>query len=51
MLGLNFPRGPLDALRRLGPARILSILAVLEAQAPPHLAGRYLPAPVLSEAT
>ena len=51
MLGLNFPRGPLDALRRLGPARILSILAVLEAQAPPHLAGRYLPSPVLSEAT
>ena len=51
MLGLNFPRGPLDALRRLGPARILSILAVLDAQAPPHLAGRYLPSPVLSEAT
>lgn len=50
MLGLNFPRGPLDSLRRLGPARILNTLAVLEAQAPPHLKGRYLPSPVLSEA-
>jgi 3-hydroxybutyryl-CoA dehydrogenase len=50
MLGLNFPRGPLDALRRHGLARILDTLAMLEAQAPPHLRGRYLPAPALSEA-
>jgi 3-hydroxybutyryl-CoA dehydrogenase len=51
MLGLNFPRGPLDNLRRHGLARILSSLATLEAQAPPHLKGRYLPSPALSEAT
>jgi 3-hydroxybutyryl-CoA dehydrogenase len=50
MLGLNFPRGPLDGLRRLGPARILDTLAMLEARAPPHLRGRYLPPPALSEA-
>lgn len=51
MLGLNFPRGPLDGLHRHGPARILNTLAKLEAQAPPHLAGRYVPPPALSEAT
>ncbi|MCA3457886.1 MAG: 3-hydroxybutyryl-CoA dehydrogenase [Rhodobacter sp.] len=51
MLGLNFPRGPLDGLHRHGPARILDTLAKLEAQAPPHLAGRYVPSPALSEAT
>ncbi|MFN7598245.1 MAG: 3-hydroxyacyl-CoA dehydrogenase NAD-binding domain-containing protein, partial [Cereibacter sp.] len=51
MLGLNFPRGPLDGLHRYGPARILDTLAKLEAQAPPHLAGRYVPSPALSEAT
>ncbi|MCA3513382.1 MAG: 3-hydroxybutyryl-CoA dehydrogenase [Rhodobacter sp.] len=51
MLGLNFPRGPLDGLHRHGPARILHTLAKLEAQAPPHLAGRYVPPPALSEAT
>ena len=51
MLGLNFPRGPLDGLHRHGPARILNTLAKLEAQAPPHLAGRYVPSPALSEAT
>ena len=50
MLGLNFPRGPLDSLRRHGPARILETLATLEAQAPPHLVGRYLPSPALTEA-
>lgn len=49
MLGLNFPRGPFDSLRRHGLARILDTLATLEAQAPPHLQGRYLPAPALSE--
>ena len=51
MLGLNFPRGPLDGLHHYGPARILDTLAKLEAQAPPHLAGRYVPSPALSEAT
>ena len=51
MLGLNFPRGPLDGLRLYGPARILDTLAKLEAQAPPHLLGRYAPSPALSEAT
>ncbi len=50
MLGLNFPRGPLDGLRRHGLARILDTLAKLEAQAPPHLLGRYAPSPALSEA-
>ncbi|MFY8147398.1 MAG: 3-hydroxyacyl-CoA dehydrogenase family protein, partial [Rhodobacter sp.] len=50
MLGLNFPRGPLDGLRRHGLARILDTLAKLEAQAPPHLPGRYAPSPALSEA-
>ena len=50
MLGLNFPRGPLDGLRRHGLARILDALAKLEAQAPPHLLGRYAPSPALSEA-
>jgi 3-hydroxybutyryl-CoA dehydrogenase len=50
MLGLNFPRGPLDGLRRHGLARILDALAKLEAQAPPHLRGRYAPSPALSEA-
>jgi len=51
MLGLNFPRGPLDGLRRHGLARILDTLAMLEAQAPPHLRGRYVPPPALAEAT
>ena len=50
MLGLNFPRGPLDGLRRHGLARILDTLAKLQAQAPPHLRGRYAPSPALSEA-
>ena len=50
MLGLNFPRGPLDGLRRHGLARILDTLAMLEAQAPPHLRGRYGPPPALAEA-
>jgi len=50
MLGLNFPRGPLDGLRRHGLARILDTLAKLQAQAPPHLPGRYAPSPALSEA-
>jgi 3-hydroxybutyryl-CoA dehydrogenase len=47
MLGLSFPHGPFVALRRHGPARILTALRALEAQAPAPLAGRYLPAPAL----
>jgi 3-hydroxybutyryl-CoA dehydrogenase len=50
-LGLNFPRGPMESLRRRGPTRILDTLAMLEAQAPPHLRGRYLPPMALAGAT
>jgi 3-hydroxybutyryl-CoA dehydrogenase len=50
-LGLNFPRGPMESLRRRGPTRILDTLAMLEARAPPHLRGRYLPPMALAGAT
>jgi 3-hydroxybutyryl-CoA dehydrogenase len=44
-LGLNFPRGPFEILAtRPTP---LADLAALEAAAPPHLKGRYIPAPLL----
>lgn len=46
-LGLNFPRGPFEALERHGRAVVLAELARLEAAAPAHLKGRYLPAPEL----
>ena len=46
-LGLNFPRGPFEALQRHGKTRILATLAELEAKAPPHLKTRYLPPPIL----
>ncbi len=46
-LGLNFPRGPFEALARHGKARVLATLAGLEAKAPPALKSRYLPAPAL----
>lgn len=46
-LGLNFPRGPIEALRLHGRDRVLAELARLEATAPPHLKTRYLPAPFL----
>jgi 3-hydroxybutyryl-CoA dehydrogenase len=49
-LGLNFPRGPFEALRIHGKARILGTLAELEAKAPPQLKTRYLPAPLLESA-
>lgn len=48
-LGLNFPRGPFEALQAHGRARVLSVLAALEAKAPPHLKARYLPAPALEQ--
>jgi 3-hydroxybutyryl-CoA dehydrogenase len=48
-LGLNFPRGPFEALARHGRGRVLDTLAALETAAPPHLKGRYLPAPELAK--
>lgn len=47
-LGLNFPRGPFQILQAQGPA-LLAELARLEAAAPAHLKGRYLPAPLLED--
>ena len=49
-LGLNFPRGPFEALARHGKAAILAELARLRAAAPQALKPRYDPAPLL-EAT
>jgi 3-hydroxybutyryl-CoA dehydrogenase len=46
-LGMNFPRGPFEALRSHGVGRVLSILNDLARRAPPHLAGRYDPQPNL----
>jgi len=46
-LGLNFPRGPFEALALHGKPVILATLAALETAAPPHLKTRYLPAPAL----
>ena len=43
-LGLNFPRGPFEILAARGDS-IRATLAACEATAPPHLTGRYLPAP------
>ena len=48
-LGLNFPRGPFEALAAHGQAAIRQTLAGLEGSAPPHLRGRYAPAPRLSQ--
>jgi len=44
-LGLNFPRGPFAILAQRGADAVRDTLAALEAAAPPHLKGRYLPAP------
>lgn len=49
-LGLNFPRGPFEALARHGRAAILSELARLRAAAPETLKSRYDPAPTLEAA-
>ena len=46
-LGLNFPRGPFEALRVHGTARIRDVLTRLEAHT--ALPGRYAPAPALME--
>ena len=49
-LGLNFPRGPFEALARHGKAAILAELARLRAAAPKALKPRYDPAPTLEAA-
>jgi 3-hydroxybutyryl-CoA dehydrogenase len=49
-LGLNFPRGPFEALARHGKAAILTELARLCAAAPEALKPRYDPAPGLEAA-
>ena len=46
-LGLNFPRGPFEALARHGPKAIVQELARLRAAAPEALKSRYDPAPML----
>lgn len=46
-LGLNFPRGPFEALANHGKAAILAELVRLRAAAPEALKPRYDPAPVL----
>lgn len=46
-LGLNFPRGPFAMLATRGRKPVRETLAFLEARAPAHLRGRYVPAPIL----
>jgi len=46
-LGMNFPRGPFEALALHGGAAVRATLAALEAAAPAYLTGRYRPAPIL----
>jgi len=46
-LGLNFPRGPFESARAHGAGTILATLGRLEAVAPAHLKGRYVPSPEL----
>ena len=48
-LGMNLPRGPFEALQSHGAAHILAVLTGLEARAPAHLRGRYLPCATLTE--
>jgi 3-hydroxybutyryl-CoA dehydrogenase len=49
-LGLSFPRGPFEILASRGAGPLRAALEALEASAPPHLKGRYAPAPILMEA-
>jgi len=49
-LGLNFPRGPFEALSRHGRATVLGELTRLRAAAPAELKPRYDPAPDLMTA-
>ncbi|RGP36476.1 3-hydroxyacyl-CoA dehydrogenase [Pseudotabrizicola alkalilacus] len=46
-LGLNFPRGPFEIIANRGGS-LRTELAALDAAAPPHLRGRYHPAPLLA---
>ncbi len=46
-LGLNFPRGPFEALAQHGRATVLATLQSLAAIAPEALKPRYVPAPFL----
>ena len=46
-LGLNFPRGPFEVLAGYGREKVREVLVALEAKAPSHLKGRYIPAPLL----
>ncbi|MFN4159194.1 MAG: 3-hydroxyacyl-CoA dehydrogenase NAD-binding domain-containing protein [Gemmobacter sp.] len=48
-LGLNFPRGAFAAGRAQGMDRVRAELARLAGRCPPHLAGRYDPAPGLED--
>lgn len=48
-LGLNFPRGPFEALAHYGKPAIRATLAALAAAAPAPLQPRYAPAPFLTE--
>lgn len=48
-LGLNFPRGPFEALALHGRDAVLATLAVLQAAAPDALKPRYTPAPGLTD--
>lgn len=47
-LGLNFPRGPFEALARHGRENVLATLATLQAAAPDAIKPRYTPAPGLA---
>ena len=49
-LGLNFPRGPFEALALHGRDAVLQTLATLQAKAPEALKPRYTPAPGLTDA-
>lgn len=48
-LGLNFPRGPFEALAHYGKPTIRATLVALAAAAPAPLQTRYAPAPFLTE--
>jgi 3-hydroxybutyryl-CoA dehydrogenase len=50
-LGLNFPRGPFEAIASLGADRVIAELARLERAAPAELRGRYDVAPALRKDT
>jgi 3-hydroxybutyryl-CoA dehydrogenase len=49
-LGMNFPRGPFEIMTQSGIPKIQDLLSGLAAAAPPHLLGRYAPAPMLETA-